>query len=242
MKHLLLCCLFAGFVSGLMGQQTGTIDYKHLGIRFTIPDGWVGQETEAGFVMGHNSIPGLMLIAPHQSQSISHLKQEMAEGLQEEGGTSLAPIAPAQHLDAQSLGVEFGGLLEWQPSKAYGIGMINPNGSGVYILAITTAGQYNETYAEYAKSLWRSVSFYKPDNRGIVNQWKKALSHGRLTYVDSYNSPSYTDGGIGGGYSQRRVIELCRQGHFFYSNQSEIIVSGYNASGYDQSSDQGHGK
>lgn len=240
MKAFLTPLLLLGTLS-IQAQLSGNIDYKHLGIRFTIPNGWVGQEMEAGVLLGHNSIPGFILIIPHQSQNMPQLEQEMAQGLQEEGGTALSPVGAAQKLSTSALGAEFGGLLEWQASKAYGIGSINPHGSGVYILALTSAQQYSEAYAGYAKAVWRSIEYYKPDNSGIINKWKQTLSQGRLTYMDSYYSPSYTDGGISGGYSQKRVIELCRQGHFFYSNQSDMSVSGANVSGYNQGSNQGHG-
>ena len=51
-----------------VGKSTGTVTYKELGLQFTIPNGWVGQESEGGFIMGHETTPGMIMILLHDQQ------------------------------------------------------------------------------------------------------------------------------------------------------------------------------
>ena len=70
------------FSQSAMAQKTGRVDYPTLGISFTIPSGWVGQETETGFLMGHNSIPGMILMIPHdQKYDLQAMRAEAQAGI-----------------------------------------------------------------------------------------------------------------------------------------------------------------
>ncbi|RMG74317.1 MAG: hypothetical protein D6722_02630 [Bacteroidetes bacterium] len=242
MKRLSFFLCFTITFLLMSAQQTGRVDYKHLGIQFTIPDGWVGQEIDGGFLMGHNSIPGLILLSTHEYQTLNQLRAGAVEAFNDGNGSSLVIAGQLESLGNNALGGEYQGTIEWQPAKAYGIGLINPHGTGVVILAATTAAQYGPDYKRFAQQVQQSFRFYKPDHSQVVATWKPFLSGMRLTYMDSYYSPGVGSGGIGGGYSNERIIELCSQGHFFFSSSSEMTISGDNVSGWDQGGGQGQGR
>lgn len=229
------------FMNSTSAQLTGEVNYDHLGIRFQIPAGWLGQEMEGGILLGHNSIPGLVLVTLHEHNSLAALQQDARIGINEANGTSLNLASQIQTLDQQTIGGEYAGTIEWTPAKAYALSTLNPHGSGLTVFAAASADAYNDSYRQLALQIKQSIRFSKPDIGDIVNQWKPFLSGMRLTYMDSYYSPSYTDGGVSGGYSKERIIELCSQGGFYYSNNSEMTISGDNVSGYNSGGGEGNG-
>jgi len=85
MKKATCVCAFLIAAFALAAQKTGAVEYKELGLAFSIPQGWVGQETDEGFLMGHNTEPGFILLLPHEYNSLENLRQEAAEGIEDEG-------------------------------------------------------------------------------------------------------------------------------------------------------------
>lgn len=242
MKYLLSFFGLLGCLS-LFGQATGKVDYKHLGVSFTIPNGWVGQEAEMGYMMGSNSVPGIILLLPHdQSYTLEQIKAQAQAGLNEGNGTNLQLSGTLNELGSGAVGSEFTGTLEWQPAKAYIIGMTNPHGLGLSIVSVTTADQYNDQYPAYAKAVMRSVAFRKPESKEDIGEWKEWMSNVKLTYMESYSSVSPgADGMTGGGYSLSKEIDLCRAGYFNYYGSSHISTGSDNSSAFNNSNSKGNG-
>lgn len=240
-------CLFIlmGICFNLLsfGQATGKVDYKHLGLSFQIPDGWLGQEAEMGYLMASNSIPGLILILPHDQQyTFEQIKAQAQAGLNEGNGTSLQLAGSLTDLGNKSIGGEFAGTLEGQAAKAYIIGMQNTYGLGLTIVAITTTAQYNSNYAGYAKAVKNSVQFRQPEAKENIAEWKTWMSNVKLTYMESYSSSSPgVDGMTGGGYSLSREIDLCAKGYFIYYGSSNISLGSDNTSAYNHANSKGNG-
>ena len=140
MRIILLSILCSASVL-LSAQQTGVVQYKELGVQFSIPNGWVGQESEAGFVMGHQSIPGLVLITSH-NYTMEQLIQEAHKGIADQQGTRLQLTGQLKNWSTRAVGGEFQGTLEWQPAKAYIIGMANDLGMGISIMIMTTTEHF----------------------------------------------------------------------------------------------------
>jgi hypothetical protein len=209
-------------------QETGTITYKELGLQFTIPEGWVGQESQTGFVMGHTSIAGLVLITTH-NYSGEQLIQEARKGIADNQGTQLQLSGDLEVLNDHTIGGEFQGTLEWQAARAFIVGLANPDGMGISIMAMTTAEQYNHSYRDLALRVMASVQFSKPETGPVVEEWKKYLSGVKLTYMESYSSPSYTDGGVSGFYENKEKIDLCDKGYFNHYSYNLVSVEGQSA-------------
>lgn len=233
-----ICWLSTGF-----SQATGKIDYKQLGLSFEIPAGWVGQETQMGYMMGSNTIPGVILILPHdQPYALAQIKQQAMEGLNEGNGTVLNLSGQLSDLGKHSVGGLFSGTLEWQPAKAYIIGMHNPYGLGMTIVAVTTAEHFNDKYQQYAQTVMNSIQFRKPESKEDIGEWKTWMKNVKLTYMDSYSSVSPgVDGMTGGGYSLKKGIDLCGKGYFIYYGSSSFNVGSDNSSAYDHSTSNGNG-
>jgi len=80
--------LFAIQTSGQQGIpdiSENEIGDPSWGFKFERPEGWVDQQSEEGVLLGHNTVPGLILVLVHMSESLQQMQQEMMEGIQEEG-------------------------------------------------------------------------------------------------------------------------------------------------------------
>ena len=67
-----------GSADGLIGDPAWTFKFKP-------PAGWLYQLSSEGAMLGHNTIPGMILLLPHPSSDMQQMQQEMQEGIQEEG-------------------------------------------------------------------------------------------------------------------------------------------------------------
>ncbi|MEM9833084.1 MAG: hypothetical protein AAF944_20790 [Bacteroidota bacterium] len=229
--------------SDAFAQTTGEVDLETLGIRFTIPNGWMGQEIGGGYILGSNTESGFVFLTVHQYTSVAQLIQEAKKGLSEQNGTNLSPSGNIESLSGRSIGAEFGGTLEGQSVKAYLVSLVNPHGNGVTILAATTPDQYSSTYKQLALQLANSTRFYQPKTPPVVAEWKQTLQNSRLTYMDSYSSNSGSYGGYstGGGYSDKVQIHLCGQGFFKYQSSSSMSMDTGGAFGSSFDSGKGNG-
>jgi hypothetical protein len=189
--------------------------------------------------MASNATPGLILMMNNEYTTLEEMRQEAQAGINDGQGTALSPVAGLSNLSNTALAGVFKGTLEGTPVKAYVIGLLNPNGSGVSIMSVTTPEQYGEAHQQAAEALYRSVAFYKPKVPPVVDQWRQNLQDVRLTYMSSYSSNSY---GSYGGSNSKTVIDLCAQGYFTYYRSSSLSIDVGGAFGNSSGQDDGQGK
>ncbi len=193
--------------------QAQPLEYPTLGLAFEVLDGWVGQETDGGYMMGHQTIPGMILLTPHQASSLDELRAEAQAGLHDEQGTQLQLVDAVQDFGKRGVRADMQGWVEGTPAKAHVIGLMSPHGGGLTIMALVAEAEFSAAYRSYAETVAQSVVFSKPEIPPVVDEWTATLLNYRLTYLDSYSSN--TAGG--GGYSQEETIDLCN-GYFLYNN------------------------
>lgn len=243
MKNIYVSLLVGIFhFQASLAQQTGKVNYEQLGISFTIPTGWAGQETNDIYLITSQTKAGAILLSIEDYTSQDQMKTDMEAGYREEGGTDLKPSSPISQAGNNTLGIEYTGMLEGQSAKAYVTGTINPYGQDVFIMAVTTADIYSDEYKQLAIDLKKSLVFAKPEATPASEDWKTLLSGVKLTYMDSYSSNSYSAGGVSGGYSTENVFDLCSQGFFIYYGSDNMTVGGSASSGYSSSSGRGSGQ
>ncbi|GMQ35435.1 MAG: hypothetical protein EP311_04905 [Cytophagales bacterium] len=237
MEKTLSFFLFFFLLQLAMAQENNRVNYSQLGISFTIPNAWQGQEYGEGVLLQSQSIPGIILITTH-NQKIAELKAQGSQGINDGQGTMLQLVGNLDNLGPHSIAGNYQGTLEGSPAQSYIIALENPTGGlGVTILVAAQPQQFSEALKKAGKDLADSFEFTKVDRTSELAEWKSWLSGMRLTYMESYNSPSYSDGGISGGYSLRRVIDLCPQGFFNYSGSSSFTMDGLGHSSNNQKGD-----
>ncbi len=236
---VLLFLLYAGVK--VSGQITGHVNYEKIGIELDIPKGWYGQETESALILGSQTIPGLVSISTH-NYTKQQLIDQAKQGIYDQNGTSLQLAGELMDIDENTVGGEFNGMLEYQNARAFIIGKANPTGGlGVTILTATLTNMYTDDHKNVTIQISNSITFTKIDRSSELKEWKEWLSNVRLTYMDSYYSSDYTDGGVSGGYSSEETIDLCAKGYFNFNSSSDVSVSGSGVSGLAYGNDAGAG-
>lgn len=244
MSHSLLLLFFVFLITfAASAQSTGVVSYKYLGIQFTIPEGWVGQEVQGGYLIGHNTEPGFAFMSTMEAKSLDEIRALGQQGIMEADGTYLQLQSQLEQISQSSLGGEFRGTLQNTPVTAYLLGVLNPQGSGVLIMAATSPEQYSATHKQLALQLANSLVFSKAETPPLAEQWKQKFANAKLTYMDSYYSSgsSYNGYSTGGGYQVKREIHLCAQGFFKYASSSSMSVDTGGAFGSSHGNSGGDG-
>ena len=233
-------------------QETGKKEYPNLGLSFSIPEGWFGQESEEAYVISSNNRTGIVLMIPHSEKlTIQQMKTEVQSyGLVFDNFNVLKPVNELDIIDANTLGGAFEGTLNYQQVKAYVIGIVNPHGNGLTIIATDNVESYDQSaFTTLALNVKNSVKFSKAivnttsasnpgaSKGGSVADWKKQLSGTRLTYMNTYSS-NYA----GDGYSDETQIHLCKEGYFWYMHDNSMSIGSIdNATVYSSSRGNGNG-
>ncbi|MCB0688003.1 MAG: hypothetical protein KDC53_15810 [Saprospiraceae bacterium] len=238
-----LWCFLILLPYALLAQDSGHKDFPNLGISFDIPSGWVGQENESGYLMGSYTDAGIILMMPHQTKDLQQLRNEARQGVADNQGTNLTPIGDIADFHTTGIQASYQGTVSYQPAKAYAVGLVNAYGTGVTIIAMTTAEQYSQKYEQIVKDVASTVKFSKVEVKESKSGWSELLQNARLTYMHSYNSGSGSYGGYstGGGYSDQEQIDLCAKGYFKYSSSSSMSFDTGGGFGSSHDSDQGAG-
>jgi hypothetical protein len=241
MKNSTSFLLILLFPALCVAQITGKVNYDNVGISFTIPDNWKGQEGDGMLILGSDITPGFVLVTTH-NYTTEQLIQESKNGINMEGGTSLSLSEDLKTLSPNALAGSYKGIMEYQSAEAFVIAISNPTGGpGISIMAATLQHLFSEEHKKACMDLYKSLEFKKVDRSKELNEWKQWLSNVRLTYMDSHYSSAYTEGGISAGYSSKTTIDLCSAGYFNFYSSSNTTFSGDGVSAYGGDKDTGDG-
>jgi len=229
-------------------QLTGHVNYEQIGIEFDIPDGWFGQEMNDMVVLGSNTIPGVIIISTHENTK-AQLEAEAKNPIVDNAGTNLRLSGELAELSANAVGGAFTGAMEYQPAKAYIIGIANPHGGyGVNIVAASTSQTYSAEHEKAARQLFKSFKFKKlananstttntnssSSNSSELQEWIDWFQDVRLVYLYYYGSG-------GSGDSDEIRIDLCSRGYFNYTRNGYTVFSGDGYSAYNSGNSDGQG-
>jgi hypothetical protein len=202
-----------------------------LGVRFTVPQGWRHEKRQALYVMGHTTIPGMVLIMPHEYNSIQDALAKADEPLYQADDGQLVVEGSPQPLANNLVAVDYGGMIQGKPAKGRLACIISPHGGGFLVLAGADAGSYGPQYAQLAEGIARSMRFSKPQAPPEAAMWKQKLAGQRLAYMKSGGSSD-----IGGAYawSDQRDIYICSDSSFQAQGGFSGSIGTANASGWTQ--------
>jgi len=224
--------------SYVYSQASSEVDYPYLGIKFTIPEGWKGQETESGYLMGSDAQPGLILMMPHTARTLEELYRQARQGLQDDNGTMLSLSGDLEPIPPASIGGLFTGKLEYNKAKAYIVGTINPFGDGVTTMAVTDPQHYSEHHKDLAIRVAKSLKFATPKESPVVKEWDETLKGAKLSYLSSSGGSDYS--GYSGSSSTTEIM-LCSSHEFTYYSSSFASFDVSAGFGHAGNSSNGHG-
>ena len=231
--RLLTFLMVTSLFIGLGAQESGLKEFPSLGISFTIPNGWVGQENEMGYVMGSYSEPGILLAMTHQTSDLAQLRSEASAGVADQQGTQLILASDIATFDSDGIEAHYTGTISYQPARAFAVSLINPKGPGITLIYMTSTEMFKDAALDLVRSTARSFKFTKVKAQTVNNpgdpsntNWNAKFQNARLTYMNSYYSSGGSYGGYstGGGYSDQEIIDLCGQGYFKFRSSSSMSV------------------
>jgi hypothetical protein len=244
-KNILIVSLLMQ-ANQLQAQETGTV--THAGYTFTIPEGWMGQLQQDSYLMGSNTEPGFILLVPHAQKTLEGLKSEIRSGLTDHYSYSFQLVGDIETLNESMLRCKFQGNLGNEQAKGALTGIVDKTHDGLMVIALTTPDKYSVRYEQLSKQVGQSVEFApntapSPPRSGkhSSHELVQQFTHVKLTFMNSYYSSSYTDGGISGGYSDTEEISLCASGYFTFNSSSETTAGGNYSSMYGTQRSNGDG-
>jgi hypothetical protein len=146
------------------------------GLKFGLPQGWVKRNSLQGAIVGHNTIPGMILVIPHMSSNMQEMQNEMMQGIQEEGSYLAASGGLAQ-VSQNVLSGEYNGVADGTQVKAKGYGILSPNGGGVYLIALSTPDKLGPELLAAAESMVNTVKYFKVDVSDLVRHFAGNWAH-----------------------------------------------------------------
>ncbi len=162
LKRLFVLILILNF-STMEAQQK--IDLPDFGLSFTIPEGWTGGEQDDYIVLGHQSIPGLMVLSENSSADAKSLKELAMQGLRD-SGIDLQPKTEFDLISNTRVEGIYEGNFNGSQATAYAVGLINGYGKGMNIMVITETSVFTEQHQNEAQKLAKSVKFYQATRFG----------------------------------------------------------------------------
>ena len=175
---------------------------KSLGLSFVPPNGWVAkQDPKTGnYFMGSNTIPGYILMLPHNYSSFDQVVAAAAEGFVDQT-TNMHASSDIEKVGQYAVGGEFSGTFQNVSAKAYVVGVVSPNGGGFLAMCVTTSDKYSAAHKKSAIELANSVRFFTP----------KADTSLMAYFAGEYYSYSG---------STERKLTLCPNGYYAYYTES----------------------
>ena len=209
-RFLFLLVFLINYMSIPAQQLSQYVELQELGFSFDIPNGWSGQVDGDYIVLGHSTIPGLMILSSNTSKDVQTLKEEALNGIVDDG-VKLKPSGDFILKGDNRVEGMYKGTFNGQQVKGYAIGLINGLGKGMNIMILTETMKFTEQHKSAANKLASSVKFYKAKDSEVTARWKNKLVCKQL-----YHGLTRGDG------SDKIMIDLCSNGSFYYYDNSRI--------------------
>jgi hypothetical protein len=200
-----------------------------MGVRFSVPPGWKHQKQQATYIMGHDTIPGMVIITPHTFNSAQEVIASASEPLYQGQDGQLAVTSQAVTLATNILAADYGGHMLGKQARGRVVAVLSPHGGGLMIMAGTEASTYGPQYAQLAEGIASSMQFSKPVMSAEAQNWSQRLRGRKLHYLKSNR-----DSGVTGSHfeSTERSIYLCSDGSFQGSSSSQMAFDTAGGSGH----------
>jgi hypothetical protein len=148
----------------------GEVGNPQWGFAFSPPKGWKYKHTDEGVLLGHDTVPGMIVVFPHTSASLQEVKTSMEEGLIEEGIT-MNLVGQLRRLGSNAFSGEYQGMWEGQQARGRGFGTCSPYGGGAMIVAVTTPDKYGPKLSGPAEQITRGMRYFKVEVSDLMKHF-----------------------------------------------------------------------
>ena len=209
------------------------ISLEDFGLSFTLPAGWTGDIQGEYIVLGHTTIPGMMILSENPMRTIEAVVSAAQQGIQEDG-FNLTADGTFKTVSSKRAEGFYKGTYDYSTAvKAYAIGLIDGQGKGMSILILTETSAFSNDHINAANQLAKSVQFFQAQASPATVQWQNRIVGKQLTH-------RYTSGGVGGS-SVTRIITLCANGTFTFYANTHANLDGPGGFGYANSNQDNRG-
>ena len=122
---------------------------------------------------------------------------EIQQGLQEEG-ISLSVSSQVEQRSSNSVSVFCQGVVQGEQAKGYCLGVLSPNGGGIYVLAVSTPDKLGNEIIAAANTIGQNATFFKPSAgdqnlvRHFAGEWMYTTGY-RTEWMMFYPDGTYSD-------------------------------------------------
>lgn len=152
------CRILIAAVVSCWSVQAQTVHDPQWTFSFQLPQGWTCEHDASGAVLGHSTIPGIILVLPHTVGSAEELQQAMQQGL-EEDNVALYPSGEIKKAKGSTFSAPYAGVFQGQEVRAKGYGTLSPRGGGAYVIALSTPDAFGNELGNAADALVRSITY-----------------------------------------------------------------------------------
>lgn len=233
----LFSLLFSFVLTSSLGQGT-LIKLDEFGLRFTVPEGWTHVIENDVIIMGHETLPGIMLAFQNDAATLPQLKAIANQGIQDPN-ISLSPSSTFKTVGNHKLEGFYEGTFDGSFVKSFAVGVVNGKDLGITVLILTETDLFSDQHVNEAKKFGSGIQFVAIQESGQTARWKRDLTGRQLKYLSSSSSSDY-----GGGYSgtsSRTDIKLFENGRFDYYSSNMSSFDGSGGFGYANSRDTNEG-
>lgn len=194
MKRVAVAFLFF-FAGSLLfaDQEVGDVNW---GFKFKVPEGWVYQQDTDGVILGHNTIPGMIIVMPHMQASLQDVMSEMKAGLMEEG-IQLFPAGSLEGGKNNVIAGNYQGAFNGQSVRARVTGTFSPyGGGGAYIFALALPNEFSSPLTGAADTIAKGMQYIKIDLPSLMAHFTGAwvsFTSNTESYMTLMGNGEYSD-------------------------------------------------
>ncbi|RMG90015.1 MAG: hypothetical protein D6708_09075 [Candidatus Dadabacteria bacterium] len=188
------------------GAGPGQVAVPLGGFSFDPPSGWTARQTPQGVLLGHATVPGVVLVFPHRAADAAEMRRLFAQGIVEEG-VVLRPSGAPEPLGEAALGGAVEGSADGAPIRGWAALALGPAGGGAVVVALTSPEAYGPAQRRAVEAIVATLRFEAPD-RNLAAQFVGVWWH-------------FAKSGFGETYStSERTVALRPDGTFTLGSES----------------------
>lgn len=161
-KLTFLVLLLSGVSFTQVAAQNGpqTVRNEDLNIQFIVPADWTVNTKNGGYLLAPADTEGFIMINVQEVKSQTALREAMENGIVQDDGTKMMPVAELNDLGKQGVAGLYKGKLGENEMEGFMMALMPPTGErAVVAVVVAPVPYFNQSHMDILKSVVRSVVF-----------------------------------------------------------------------------------
>ena len=161
------------------------IEESELGFKVIVPQDWKYKKLQTGYIFGHPTLPGLLMLLFHYNQTLGELTTDMEAGFYDDSGFNLQVDGELKIINESTILAEYNGSTQGMPARGYSIGRLSPFGGGILVAAIANPDHFTDDYYDFVDEIALQAEFFEPETSSVADEWESFLKN---KILDNFNS------------------------------------------------------